>query len=962
MKKFGKKLLAMTLAAAILGAGIPCGDMERKQNKLLAASLQKTVISDLSDESDFQNWKGEGGWQYFHGGSGNLAPELSYDAGGKRLKVSVDYSANSGETWSEAKVRYTAAEPVSLSDSNRISVDLTYPAGEMPDTQIKFYAKDAETGSNEVINVYGYVPTENVTDVGDGYQTATVSLNISKRDCTVTDITVGIVGCKTAFQGDVYLDNLMVSSEVSDDVYTKILSQPNAKGTKTKVQLPKTSVQLTDPLATKSAKALYAYLYNLDEQNQVLFGHQNDVSRSVSGGELGDVYDVTGSVSGMFGIDTLSLFGTEAGGTDAADALQKSIAYSRQAAEHGAIITLSAHMPNFTSDKIKKKGNGTYDFHDCDFDESKDTTNGVLKQILPGGDKNEVFCGYLDTIVDYATALDAEKIPIIFRPYHENTGSWFWWGSMNDAESYKSLYRYTRDYLESKGVHNMLYVYSPNGPVASAEEYLEYYPGDAYVDILAFDYYDDYSTYPAEPDVSFFDELDASCAIVSTLAKEHGKIAAIAETGVRVQKEKGDSEGLLVQGNPIGSQKAGKNWYQEVSNVAKKNDMPYFLVWANFSEQNFYVPYRCSDELGQELVNDFIDYYNSEDSVFGDGTQFYDNRKTLAEIRLQTYTAPAGYMVWPFELDTIGKPATLMACAKNANSVKFVIQDEANKKSVELPASLKDGLYQAKLDQASMDAIGATDTAVIALVADGNTLATLTNISIGKEKPVSPEGVLEDFDYYVGSNGLLATSYTGNSASGCNSTLMLDSENKADGSYGGAFHYQLTTTGEEVWTGQIGARLTNHDFSAYDGIRLWTKMDGKGQKVVIQLTDGSGEEFEVYLTNLANTEEAYDVTIPFSSFQGKQGGTLDTSDITKFAIWCNSIGAVDIQSTIYVDAVRGVKISDKAAKNVDEDGLIVKKAAGFPMMVVGIVLVILVGLAGFFLGRSLRKSKNKKQI
>lgn len=962
MKKFGKKLLAMTLAAAILGTGFPCGDMERKQNKLLAASLQKTVISDLSDESDFKNWKGEGGWQYFHGGSGNLAPELSYDADGKRLKVSVDYSANDRETWSEAKVRYTAAEPVSLSDSNRISVDVTYPAGEMPDTQIKFYAKDAETGSNEVINVYGYVPTENVTDAGDGYQTATVSLNISKRDCTVTDITVGIVGCKTAFQGDVYLDNLMVSSEVADDVYTKILSQPNAEGTKTKVQLPKTSVQLTDPLATKSAKALYAYLYNLDEQNQVLFGHQNDVSRSVSGGELGDVYDVTGSVSGMFGIDTLSLFGTEAGGTDAADALQKSIAYSRQAADHGAIITLSAHMPNFTSDKIKSKENGTYDFHDCDFDESKDTTNGVLKQILPGGDENEVFCAYLDTIADYAAALDEEKIPIIFRPYHENTGSWFWWGSMNDSESYKSLYRYTRDYLESKGVHNMLYVYSPNGPVASAEEYLEYYPGDAYVDILAFDYYDDYSTYPAEPDVSFFDELDASCAIVSTLAKEHGKIAAIAETGVRVQKEKGDSEGLLVQGNPIGSQKAGKNWYQEVSNVAKKNDMPYFLVWSNFSEQNFYVPYRCSDELGQELVNDFIDYYNSADSVFGDGTQFYDNRKTLAEVRLQTYTAPAGYMVWPFELDTIVKPVTLMASAKNANSVKFVITDDANKKSVELPAALKDGLYQAKLDQTSMDAIGATDTASITLVAGGNTLATLNNISIGKEKPVSPEGVLEDFDYYVGSNGLLATSYTGNSASGCSSTLTLDGENKADGSYGGAFHYQLTTTGEEVWTGQISASLSNHDFSAYDGIRLWTKMDGKGQKVVIQLTDGSGEEFEVYLTNLSNTEEAYDVTIPFSSLQGKQGGTLDTSDITKFAIWCNSIGAVDIQSTIYFDAVRGVKISDKAAKKVDEDGLIVKKAAGFPMMVVGIVLVIFAALAGFFLGRILRKFKNKKQI
>ena len=42
------------------------------------------------------------------------------------------------------------------------------------------------------------------------------------------------------------------------------------------------------------------------------FGHQNDVSRSVSGKELDDVKDVTGSVSGIFGIDSLGLFGSEA--------------------------------------------------------------------------------------------------------------------------------------------------------------------------------------------------------------------------------------------------------------------------------------------------------------------------------------------------------------------------------------------------------------------------------------------------------------------------------------------------------------------------------------------------------------------------------------------------------------------------------------------------------------------------
>ena len=136
---------------------------------------------------------------------------------------------------------------------------------------------------------------------------------------------------------------------------------------------------------------------------------------------------MTGSVSGIFGIDSLALFGSEAGGMDAASALQNSIDYSKKAAQNGAIVTLSTHMPNFTNAKIKKNADGTYDFYNCDFNEAKDLSGDSLKKILPGGEKNEVFKAYLDTIAFYANALEKENIPVIFRPFHEDTGGWFWW-------------------------------------------------------------------------------------------------------------------------------------------------------------------------------------------------------------------------------------------------------------------------------------------------------------------------------------------------------------------------------------------------------------------------------------------------------------------------------------------------------------------------------------------------------
>ena len=749
---------------------------------------EPTVLSDLNDESQVNLWAGETGYQYFHGGEENAAPELSYDANGGdgRLKVSLNYTANSGESWSEAKVKFTPKTPADISNYNQVSVDLIYPESSNI-SKIKFF-------SGSGINKDTSIDSSEATDAGNGYKKVTVTLGFSPSATPMDDLTIGLIGANSSFAGDVYLDNLILSQKDASSDFVTITATPNTDGTQAKPEATDKTLTMTDPDASNSAKALYAYLQGLTESDQVLFGHQNDVSRSVgTKDELGDVHDVTGSVSGIFGIDSLALFGSEAGGTDAKSALENSINYSKKAAENGAIVTLSAHMPNFTSAKIKDNGDGTYDFFDCNFNESKDLSGDSLKKILPGGEKNKVFTAYLDTIATYANKLQESNIPVIFRPLHENTGGWFWWGTGNTAESYKSLYAYTREYLESKGVHNMLYVYSPNGPLESEEEYMSRYPGDAYVDILAFDYYNDFNTYPAEADTSFFDHLDQTCQIVSAVAKKHDKLAAISETGARVMKKDGsDNEGLLVKNNPVSKVKSGKNWYEEVSNIAKKNDMPYYLVWANFSDTNFYVPYKHTDTMGQEMINEFIDYYNSAESIFGNGTNFYKNIDTLSKAKTTDYTQTSGYMIAPFDMDTILLETTLKASVSNAQNVSFVIKDTSNGKKVTLKAAkAASGLYTAELTNTVMTQIGKTDVASITLVADGKELSTITNLSIGKEKDKAPANVLENFDYYVGSNGLLDAAYGGNSAAGCSSSFTLDKTNKSDGTYGAAFNLSL---------------------------------------------------------------------------------------------------------------------------------------------------------------------------
>lgn len=890
------------------------GEQPSQPEKPALPEKDPSIIDNFEDGT-CDDWANGGAWQY----TNSIVNSVAEYNSSKMMKVDLDYTGMGSYSWSEAKLENKFAKSFDISAYNLLTFDYYYPAA-MSGSKIKIF-------SNAGINKEAEI-TE-VETLSDGMIHAKAQVRFSPTDKGLADLTIGFVGVNTEFKGSVYVDNITLSQYNATGDFVKITATPNAAGTQADVSNAPTQVKLSDANAGTSATALYAYLMALRANDQVLFGHENDINKMVSStAREGDVKEITGSISGVYGIDSLALTGAELGISDAKEALNQAVAYSKQAAGQGAIITLSTHMPNFTNEKIKVNADGSYDFTACDFSEAKDTSNNCAEQILPGGAYNDRFTAYLDIIAEYANALQEDNIPVLFRPYHENTGSWFWWGSSTGVETYKSLWRYTQEYLQSKGVHNMIYVYSPNGPITGAEEYLTRYPGDEYVDVLAFDYYDDYSTYPATFDDGFFRNLETTCQVVSGLAAEKGKVAAISETGVRAMKKDGsDYEGLLVSGNPI----VGHNWYQAVSNIAAKCDMPYWLVWANFGDTNFYVPYKYNETYGQELINEFIEFYNSDNSIFGNGTNFYGKMGT---VKGMTYNTAQGYLIAPFELAAIKEETVFCASVKNAQKVSFVVKNPANGKEIIVEAAkVADSNiceYAATFTAQMLSEIGQADTATVSLVADGNVLATVGNISLGKDKDKAAANVIDNFDYYAGSDGLLQSAYTENSAGGCSSSFTLSADHKADGVYGGALHYQLNTAKSEVWTGQ-NKTLEDLDLSAYNAITMWVDPDGIGQKLVIQLADDSGEEFEVYLSDFVKGTEASYVTIPFSAFKGKKSGTLNTAKITRFAIWCNSIipegytGNWKVDSVIYFDGIEAFTADDALLAQADADGLIFTK-------------------------------------
>ena len=372
------------------------------------------------------------------------------------------------------------------------------------------------------------------------------------------------------------------------------------------------AVHLVDGAADAKTRQLYAYLVALGRMEYAVYGHQNDAHHKffrVQSGTNSDTKDMTGALAGLVGLDALSLTGEELALTEAERAagmthLDKLEQIAVQASHEGALLTLSMHMPNFARVAKRPKINGRYDFSGYSPD---DLSGRVLHRCVPGGDLHAVYTAYLDMVADFLVRMEAHGIPVLFRPLHEHSGDWFWWGVRHtDGADYIALWRYTVHHLRDvRGVHNVLYVYSPHAPFAAEADYMNRYPGDAYVDVFGFDAYDD------DGDTAvFLKELDHAASLVEQAAQEHGKIPALTEVGVHMA-----GGGLALTGND------DPHWTRSVAAVVRRHHMPYFMTWANFEqeEKNFYQPFMVSETRGHELVDGFIDYYNEQTSLFAGG-------------------------------------------------------------------------------------------------------------------------------------------------------------------------------------------------------------------------------------------------------------------------------------------------------------------------------------------------------
>lgn len=230
------------------------------------------------------------------------------------------------------------------------------------------------------------------------------------------------------------------------------------------------SIKPVNPSASNEASQLLKYLADLSGKGMI--SGQHDYLETPD-----DYINKLKHVSGQYAV----LHGYELGAIS--NQSKKTIARQRQAVvdsaikwhEGGGIVAMTFHQ-NLPGTQAKW-ANVKMTLSQEKFD----------PYVTPGTPQYKALIAELDEVAGYLGELRDAGVPVLWRPYHEMNGNWFWWGQ---KDNFAKLWDITYDRMvNTHKLNNLLWVWNPNAENEWSEPYADYYPGTAKVDVLAADIY-----------------------------------------------------------------------------------------------------------------------------------------------------------------------------------------------------------------------------------------------------------------------------------------------------------------------------------------------------------------------------------------------------------------------------------------------------------------------------------------
>ena len=242
-----------------------------------------------------------------------------------------------------------------------------------------------------------------------------------------------------------------------------------------------------NPNATPEARALLKYIQGLSGK-YILSGQHN--------------YPATGDRNTLFAADYIGKtpviwsqdFGFSAeGDKDAYKSRPAIIEEAIRQHKKGAIITLCWHaVPPTAEEPVTFQPlPGADPAAPLKSIQGRLTDKQFRDILTPGTDLYKQWVKQVDEIASYLKQLQAAKVPVLWRPYHEMNGDWFWWGGRYEGKyTTAALYKQIFDrFVKFHKLNNLIWVWSVDRPGKPGREFVKYYPGTRYLDILAIDIY-----------------------------------------------------------------------------------------------------------------------------------------------------------------------------------------------------------------------------------------------------------------------------------------------------------------------------------------------------------------------------------------------------------------------------------------------------------------------------------------